>query len=64
MDIHNFAFFLDNLSGCEFVAIAGLISVLISQDLNADEIDILGNFFSALGSNLSAIASAEGEATK
>lgn len=51
--------FLDSLSGCELVALSTLIAITISQGLTPDEIDTLGNFFSALGSNLSTIASAE-----
>lgn len=49
----------NNLSGCELVYIASIFSVIISQGLTPDEIDTLGNFFSALGSNLSTIATAE-----
>lgn len=48
-----------NLSGCELVVLAAVLSVSISKDLSPDEIDILGNFFSALGSNLSTISSAQ-----
>lgn len=48
-----------NLSGCELVALAAVLSVSISKDLSPDEIDTLGNFFSALGSNLSTIATAQ-----
>lgn len=50
--------FLNSLSGCELVSLAAIISVTISKDLSPDEIDTLGNFFSALGSNLSTIATA------
>lgn len=49
---------LSNLSGCELVAIASIVAIELSEELSADEIDTLGNFFSALGSNLSTIASA------
>lgn len=48
-----------NLSGCELVALASIIAILISDGLQPDEIDTLGNFFSALGSNLSTIATAQ-----
>lgn len=58
MDCHEFSSFLKGLSGCELVALAGLISVAISQNISNNEVDILGNFFSALGSNLSTIAAA------
>lgn len=57
MDFCKIAGLLNTLSGCELVALAGLISVSISQNLTIDETDTLGNFFSALGSNLSTIAS-------
>lgn len=49
--------YLNSLSGCELVVLASYLSVLISKNLTSDEIDILGNFFSALGSNLSTIGS-------
>ena len=50
---------LNNLSGCELVSLASIIAIYISNGLSPNEIDTLGNFFSALGSNLSTIASAE-----
>lgn len=49
----------NNLSGCELVTLASILSIYISNDLSPHEIDTLGNFFSALGSNLSTIATAE-----
>lgn len=48
-----------NLSGCELVSLAAILSVTISKEFTPDEVDTLGNFFSALGSNLSTIASAQ-----
>ena len=48
---------LNNLSGAELVALAAIISVLMSDGLDADDIDTLGNFFTALGTNLTTIAS-------
>lgn len=51
--------FLNNLNGCELVAFAAILSIYISQGLSPDEIDTLGNFFSALGANLSTIATAD-----
>lgn len=59
MDYHEFSCFLSSLSGCELVALAGLLSVAIANNLSCDEVDVLGNFFSSLGSNLSTIASAD-----
>ena len=52
---------LSNLSGCELVGFASILAIYIAQGLNPDEIDTLGNFFSALGANLSTIASAEAD---
>ena len=60
MNCSEFSSFLSSLSGCELVALAALLSVVISQNLSCDEVDVLGNFFSALGSNLSTIASSNG----
>lgn len=51
--------YLNNLSGCELVALASIISIYISQEFSCDEVDVLGNFFSALGSNLSTIGSSK-----
>lgn len=48
------------LSGCELVSLAAILSITIAKDFTADETDTLGNFFSALGSNLSTIASSQG----
>ncbi|MBO5479532.1 MAG: hypothetical protein J6A04_07695 [Clostridia bacterium] len=53
--------FLDSLSGAELVALSSALAIIISQGLSPDEIDTLGNFLSALGSNLSTIAAADAE---
>lgn len=53
--------FLDSLSGAELVALSSILAIAISQELSPDEIDTLGNFLSALGSNLSTIAFADAE---
>lgn len=49
--------FLNNLSGQELVSFAAIFSILISQGLTPDEIDTLGNFLTAVGTNLTTIAS-------
>lgn len=59
MDFQNMSSFFKTLSGCELVALAALVAVSISQNLDIDDINVLGNFFSALGANLSTIASSE-----
>lgn len=48
---------ITDFSGKELVVLAASLAIAISEGLTADETDILGNFFSSLGSNLSTIAS-------
>lgn len=50
--------FLNDLSGCELVALSSLLAVMIGQGLTADEQATLGNFLSSVGSNLNTIAAA------
>lgn len=57
MDCKDFSSFLCGLSGCELVALAGLLAVAISNNLSCDETTVLGTFFTALGDNLSLISS-------
>ena len=52
--------FLKDVSGAELVALASVFAIFLSQGLSPDEIDTLGNFLSAVGANLSTIASAQG----
>ena len=49
----------NNLSGSELVALASILAINISTGLTPEEIDTLGNFFSALGANLSTIATSK-----
>ena len=58
MDYKDFSCFLNNLSGCELVAVAGIIAVAISNNLTCDEVSTLGSFFTVLGDNLALIGSA------
>ncbi|MCI9016224.1 MAG: hypothetical protein HFJ53_03540 [Clostridia bacterium] len=51
--------FINELSGCELIVLANLLAIYFSQGLSADETDILGNFFNALGSNLSVLATSK-----
>lgn len=44
-----------NLSGSNLIALASSTAILISQNLNSDEIGILAAFFTALGDNLALI---------
>lgn len=47
---------LNNLSGCELVALASIVSIGISEGLSAEDTGLLGSFFSSIGDNLSTIA--------
>lgn len=58
MDCKEFSCFLSGLSGCELVAIAGILAVAISSNLSCDETATLGTFFTALGDNLALISAA------
>lgn len=48
--------YLNDLSGEELVALAAILSIYISQGLSPDQISVLGDFFSALGDNLSLLS--------
>lgn len=52
---------LSDLNGCELVALASVLAVTLSENLNANDTGILGDFFSALGQNLSVIAGTKSE---
>lgn len=49
---------LNNLSGAELVLLSSVLAIVISENLDNDDINTLGDFLSALGENLSTIASA------
>ncbi len=49
--------FLDDLDSCQLVAFAAILAIYISQGLSSEQIGTLGDFFSALGDNLSLISS-------
>lgn len=48
---------LNDLSGAELVLLSSILAILISENLDNDDINTLGDFLSALGENLSTIAS-------
>ena len=48
-----------DLTGCNLIALASSLSVLIAQDLNSNEIGLLAAFFTALGDNLALLAVAK-----
>lgn len=47
---------LSQLSGCELVALASIVSIAISEDKSAEELGFLSAFFTSLGDNLASIA--------
>lgn len=57
MDYSSLSCFLKSLSGCELIALSGLISVSIARGLSADELSVLGSFVTTIGDNLSLLAS-------
>ncbi len=48
--------FLLGLSGCEWIALASMFAIMLSQGLSSDEIATLASFFSSVGDNLGIIA--------
>ncbi len=47
---------LNNLSPCELVTLANIISVSIAQNLSSDELIALSGFFTILGDSLAVLA--------
>lgn len=47
---------LDNLSGCNLVALASLVSISLAEGLSSEQISTLGAFFTALGDNLALLS--------
>lgn len=45
-----------DLSSCDLIGLASSLAILISENLNANEISILSAFFNALSDNLAIIA--------
>ncbi|WP_346886721.1 hypothetical protein [Clostridium sp. UBA4395] len=45
-----------NLNPEELVIVAAVLSIYIAKNRTSDEINLLGNLFQAIGSNLSTIA--------
>lgn len=48
--------FLDNLTGTELVTLANILAIYLSDGLSADQTATLGDFFSALGTNITLIS--------
>lgn len=59
MDFRGMSCFLKNLSSCELVTLASILAISIAQELDVDDINVLGNFLTALGANLLTIAASK-----
>lgn len=46
----------NNLSSCDLIGLSSSLAILLGEDLTADELSILSNFFNSLGDNLGIIA--------
>ena len=46
----------NNCFGCELIGLASSLSIAIGNQYNSADLGILGNFFSALGDNLSILS--------
>lgn len=49
-------FCIDDICSEDVVLLVGALAIAIAEGKSSDEVDNLGNFFSALGQNLSTIA--------
>lgn len=59
MDFRGMSCFFKNLSSCELVTLASILAISIAQELDVDDINVLGNFLTALGANLLTIAASK-----
>lgn len=48
--------YLNNLSPCELVTLANIISISISQSFTSDELVSLAGFFTIIGDSLAALS--------
>lgn len=49
----------NNCSGCNFIAIASSLAILIGNEFETDDLNLLAAFFSALGDNIAIIAASK-----
>jgi len=49
MNYHDFSCYLSTLSGCELVALAGIFSVAISENLSSNDTAVLARFLHCFG---------------
>lgn len=51
-----FMFNLNDLNGCELLALANIFTISISQGLTSEEIAVLAGFFTVVGDGLALMA--------
>lgn len=49
-------FNLNNLNGCELIALANILTITIAQELTSEEIGVLAGFFTVIGDGLALMA--------
>ena len=54
---------LSNISSGDAVLYAAIMAFLIGKDMNANELNIVGNFFQAIGQNLEVMSAISGGGT-
>ena len=48
--------FLTQLSGCELVALAAIVSIFLSEPLTTEQLNVFADFVTTIGDNLAIIA--------
>lgn len=49
-------FDLNNLTGCQLIALTNIISINLAQNLNSEETAILSGFFTVIGDSLALLS--------
>ena len=47
---------INNCSGCELIGLSSSLAIAISKQFNAEELGLLGAFFTTLGDNIAILA--------
>lgn len=47
---------ISNMSGCNLIGLASSLAIIVSQDLNAEELGVLSAFFTSFADNLALLA--------
>lgn len=49
-------FNLNNLTGCQLITLANIISINLAKNLSSEEVAILASFFTIIGDSLATLA--------